>query len=193
MQRYVYHMVPREMVGLELMPLNRLGVLYPHLYERYSKKYFDHPERPKLFMKEIPHLNCLWNDVVHFLPIHPSHLYKALTELGIATKESLMFYQIPIQKLAANRNAMYLYSKEHYKGPAGAIAAEDINLLSLPDYRELEQLPSATVDYFQTEKEKGKNFGLFAYIPHLFSLGNVNVDEVKIISWNQHNPSMNTN
>ena len=55
---------------------------------------------------------------------------------------------------------MYLYSKEHYKGPAGAILAEDIKLLSLPDYRELEQLPSATVDYFQTEKEKGKNFGL---------------------------------
>lgn len=31
MQRYVYHMVPREMVGQELMPLNRLGAMYPHL------------------------------------------------------------------------------------------------------------------------------------------------------------------
>lgn len=47
MQRYVYHMVPREMVGHELMPLNRLGALFPHLYERYSKKYFDHPERDR--------------------------------------------------------------------------------------------------------------------------------------------------
>lgn len=193
MQSYVYHMVPREMVGQELMPLNRLGAMYPDLYERYAKKYFDHPERPKLLMKEIPQLNCLWNDVVHFLPIHPSHLYKALTELDIETKENLMFYQIPIQKLAANQNAMYLYSKERYNGPAGAIAAEDIILLSLHDYRELEQLPAATIDYFQTEKGKGKNFGLFAYVPHLFSLGNVNVDDAEIISWNPHNPSMNTN
>jgi hypothetical protein len=189
MQRYVYHMVPSDMVGQELMPLNRLGAMYPHLYERYTKKYFDHPERTKLLSREIPPLNCLWNDVVHFLPIHPKHIYKKLTELGIETKESLMFYQIPIQKLTANQNAMYLYSKEHYKGPAGAIAAKDIKPLSIDDYRELEQLPSATIDYFQTEKEKGKNFGLFAYIPHLLSLGNVNVDEAEIITWNHFNPN----
>ncbi len=38
MQSYVYHMVPREMVGQELMPLNRLGgAMYPDLYEAMRK------------------------------------------------------------------------------------------------------------------------------------------------------------
>ena len=37
MQRYVYHMVPSEMVGQELMPLNRLGH-YFHIYMNDIRK-----------------------------------------------------------------------------------------------------------------------------------------------------------
>lgn len=185
MQRYLYHMVPREMVGQELMPLHQLREMSPHLYERYTKKYSDHPERMKLLTRKIPHLNCLWNDVVHFLPIHPFYIYSLLTKLGVDMKENLTFYRIPIQKLAPNQNVIYLYSKDNYQGPAGEIAAEDIKILMMDEYKELTQLPTATTDYFITEKEKGKNFGLFAYIPHILSLGKVRVDDVEIITWNQ--------
>ena len=100
-------------------------------------------------------------------------------------KENLTFYRIPIQQLAPNQNVIYLYSKDNYQGPAGEIAAEDIKILMMDEYKELTQLPTATIDCFITEKEKGKNFGLFAYIPHILSLGKVRVDDVEIITWNQ--------
>jgi hypothetical protein len=48
MQQYVHHMVPNEFEGDKLIPLNSLKNPYPQLYEKYTKKYFDHPERPKL-------------------------------------------------------------------------------------------------------------------------------------------------
>lgn len=37
MSQYVYHMVPKDMQGDRLIPLNVLGTTYPHLYEQYTK------------------------------------------------------------------------------------------------------------------------------------------------------------
>ena len=93
MQRFVYHMVPAEMIGEKLIPLNSLGKVHPHLYEKYAEQYFDHPERSKLLKKQVPKLDCLWNDVLHFLPLHPHHVYKALKGLGINAKAELPFLQ----------------------------------------------------------------------------------------------------
>lgn len=59
MGEFVYHMVPKEMIGTKLIPLNSLKNPYPHLYKKYANKYFDHPERPKLLKKQVPKLNCL--------------------------------------------------------------------------------------------------------------------------------------
>ena len=48
MQQFVYHIVPAEMIGEKLIPLNSLGKVHPPLYEKYAEKYYDHPERSKL-------------------------------------------------------------------------------------------------------------------------------------------------
>ncbi|MFJ7637873.1 MULTISPECIES: group-specific protein [unclassified Peribacillus] len=185
MQEYIYHMVPKEMIGDKLIPLHALGKTFPHLYEKYRRKYLDHPERPKLLTKQIPKLNCLWNDVLHFLPLHPYFVYEALASLGIKTKEEQNFFKIPIERLTHNRNAIYLYTKEKYKGPAEDIEEDEIKLLNIETYRELKEIPAASVEYYKTENEKGNRFGLFPYIPHLLSLGEVEINNVEIISWNQ--------
>ena len=64
--QYVYHMVPEELKGEYLIPLNELKSVYPNLYGEYIQKYKDHPHREKLLTRKIPKLECLWNDVVHF-------------------------------------------------------------------------------------------------------------------------------
>lgn len=173
------------MIGDKLIPLNSLGKAYPHLYERYSKKYFNHPERPKLLKRHVPKLNCLWNDVLHFLPLHPYNIYEAITRLGIKTKEDLLFYKIPIQKLKNNKNAIYLYSKENYRGPTEDINEDEIRMIDIVDYIEMKEIPSATIEYYTIEKEKGNQFGLFPFIPHLLCLGEVDVNGVEIIKWNK--------
>ena len=63
---YVYHMVPEELKGEYLIPLNELKRAYPNLYDEYIQKYKDHTQREQLLTRKIPKLECLWNDVVHF-------------------------------------------------------------------------------------------------------------------------------
>jgi hypothetical protein len=185
MQQYVYHMVPSEMKGDKLIPLNSLKNPYPELYEKYTRKYFDNPERPKLLKKQVPKLNCLWNDALHFLPLHPHYVYKALAALKIKINEKQSFFKVPIDKLKNNKNGLYLYSKEKYKGPGEPIEEDEIKLLDIEDYKELIGLPSDTIEYYTVESGRGNRFGLFSYIPHLLSLGEVKIDNMEIITWDE--------
>lgn len=64
---YVYHFKRKNMVGSKLIPLNKLKNIYPDIYKEHVKKYVG---REKLLTKNIPLLDCLWNDVLHLSPIN---------------------------------------------------------------------------------------------------------------------------
>ncbi|KAA0955794.1 group-specific protein [Sporosarcina sp. ANT_H38] len=181
--KYVYHMVPKTMAGNNLISLNNLRILNEELYKEYTKKYFNHPERPKLLERRIPKINCLWNDVIHFLPLHPHLVYSALQKLDINVNKDLTFYKIPSKSLINNKNAVYLYRKENYKGPAVEMNVEDIQIIDIEKFKELTKVPKDTVYYFEEEHKKGARFGLFAFIPHILSLGEVNISDAEIINW----------
>ncbi|MGB2994167.1 MAG: group-specific protein [Paenisporosarcina sp.] len=180
---YVYHMVSKKMTGEVLISLNEIKLMHPELYKTYSIKYFDHPERESLLLKSIPKLNCLWNDVIFLLPLHPYYVYEALHSLGVSIKKDLMFYEIPTERLMKNKNAVYFYNKENYKGPATDIPDEEIEIIDMISHQECSALPSDTLAYFTEEHKKGVNFGMFAHIPHILSLGNINVKGVNKINW----------
>lgn len=180
---YVYHMIPKKMTGEVLISLNDIKLIHPELYKTYSKKYSDHPERLSLLLKSIPKLNCLWNDVIFLLPLHPYYVYEALHSLGVSIKKDLMFYEIPTERLMKNKNAVYFYNKENYIGPASDIPEEEIQVIDIISYPECSALPSDALAYFTEEHKKGVNFGMFAHIPHILSLGNINIKGVNMINW----------
>ena len=180
---YVYHMVSIEMKGEVLTSLNEMKLIYPELYKTYSKKYLNHPERGSLLLRSIPKLDCLWNDVIFLSPLHPYYVYEALHSLGVSIKGDLMFYEIPTERLIDNQNAIYFYNKNNYKGPAADIPDEEIQIIDITTYRECAALPSETLAYFTEEHKKGVKFGMFAYIPHILSLGNINIKDVNKINW----------
>lgn len=180
---FVYHMVPEQMVGDRLIPLNRLQHTNEELYKKYREKYFNHPDRPKLLEKTVPKLDCLWNDVLHFLPLHPSHIYEGLQSLGIPVKSDVLFFRIPVERLQENPNALYHYPKENYGGPAAPIQRENIEVLDVRKYTILERLPEEALAYYKEEHEQGRGFGMFAHIPHLLSQGEVDVAEVEVVNW----------
>ncbi|MGE7133333.1 group-specific protein [Lysinibacillus xylanilyticus] len=180
---YVYHMIPKKMTGEVLISLNEIKLIHPELYKTYSKKYSDYPERPSLLLKSIPKLNCLWNDVIFLLPLHPYYVYEALNSLGVSIKKDLMFYEIPTERLMNNKNTVYFYNKEDYLGPASDIPYEEIQIIDIISYPECLALPLDTLAYFTEEHKKGVNFGMFAHIPHILSLGNINIKGVNKINW----------
>jgi len=170
------------MSGEKLMPLNSLKD--QELISLYKNKYYDHPERNKLLDKSIPKLNCLWNDVVHFLPVQPYYVYKTLNDVGVNVSSKLQFYKVPITTLEHNQNVIYLYEKETYKGPASHIEKDQIHFINATNYKELTTLPTATIEYFEEQHKKGeKRFGMFHYIPHILSLGEVDISNAEVVTW----------
>lgn len=178
-------MVPKRMKGEELYPLNQLKTMQEKLFIEYVGKYNDHPARAKLLERRIPKLNCLWNDVIHFLPLHPSLVYDALTKVSTNVNSDVDFYKIPITNLKHNKNAIYIYNKENYQGPDAEMKNETVHLLDIKKYEELSTAPSDTIAYYEEEHSKGNRFGMFQFIPHIFSLGTVNISNVEIISWGE--------
>src|SRR5690625_7514913 len=77
---YVYHMVPKRMIGEKLIPLNKLKTKQEKLYNEYAEKYYDHKERVKLLERRIARLNCFWKDIKNFLHIISSRDYNAIKE-----------------------------------------------------------------------------------------------------------------
>jgi hypothetical protein len=76
--------------------------------------------------------------------LHPYYVYKTLSNLGIKTKEVVSFFKIPIELLSHNKIAIYLYSKEKYKGPSASIVDEEIEFLNINAYQELKDIPTDT-------------------------------------------------
>lgn len=182
---YVYHMVPSKMIDDKLISLNSLKEKREELYKEYAKKYNDHPDRVKLLERRVPKLDCLWNDVIFFLPLHPHHVYRALKTIGVNVKTNLLFYKIPTKNLLNNKNAVYWYRKENDKGPAREIDSEDIELIHMGIFEELTHIPEDTRNYFKKEHKSGNKFGMFVYIPHILSLGEVSIENAEVINWSE--------
>ncbi|MED2792388.1 group-specific protein [Bacillus wiedmannii] len=180
---YVYHMVPEKLKGEYLIPLNELKRLYPSLYGDYIQKYKDHPQREKLLTRKIPKLECLWNDVLHFLPINPYYIYKELSEIGVNLSRNKLFYKIPITLLNSQQVAIYKYSKLNWNGVGEEVKDCEIEIINLNEYRELKQLNPCTKEYYRMEHQNSRRFGMFHLIPHVLVKGEVKIKDIEIINW----------
>lgn len=77
----VYHRYPEGLQGSYLHPLNKLRTKLPELYRREVQKYTG---REHLMQQRVPLLECLWNDVLHFSPVHREQVAAAYQ--GVAPK-----------------------------------------------------------------------------------------------------------
>src|SRR5262245_55380278 len=100
---YLYHWVPADLRGHILYPLNQLKSIYPSLYIIEAAKY---QNRESLMRVRLPILDCLWNDVLHFSPVHPSKIQQALAEAGFARKQRRYFKIDPLEKEFNATNAV---------------------------------------------------------------------------------------
>lgn len=75
----LYHIVRSDFEGDTIYPLHALKKTHPELYAKYLEKYAD---RMEILEQKIPLLDCLWNDAIHLLAIHPKHIHEFFAELG---------------------------------------------------------------------------------------------------------------
>lgn len=179
---YLYHMVPFnketgeiDMRGKVLHPGNTLKVLHPDLYVSKHAKYDD---RQHVVEQFIPTLEAAWNDVLHFTPIHPDELKKALIEAGAEPRE-MKFYQVDPALLDPKLTTIYLYQEKSKEDKMGEESFAEYDPDKLHEYA---SLPEETKQYYKEMIEQGRKPLLFVGVPHILHKGSLDISGLEVIT-----------
>lgn len=176
----LYHLVPRDLAGDTLYPLNELSKHYPEIAAAEMRKY---DGRERLMEATLPILNCRWNDVLHLSPLHPTKIKKALIETGHrrADPAPLKFFVVPPHALERGQALFFKHSKDtrgHYD-----FLKSDFSVFDRDRYRELPEIPEVQRLYFLKMKEEGRRPLFWARTPHVLFRGSIHVAGLKVIEW----------
>jgi hypothetical protein len=172
---HIYHRVPENFVGNILYPLNLFNVHNFNLYEKQASKY---KGREHVMGQIIPTLDCKWNDVLHFSPVHPGDIKEALLEAGGKYSLELKYYEINPNLLEKKKTTVYLYAEK--------TKLESMGLENFTEYfpNELEKysvLSQSTKDYYKETIDKGERPLLFVKVPHVLYRGSLDVSSLRTI------------
>jgi hypothetical protein len=172
---YLYHRVPKEMNGHILYPLNQLKAISPDTYAQQIKKYED---RPGVLQRNIPALNCLWNDVLHLTAVHPTVLNEAFISAG--KQYNLRFYEIDPEMLEKERMIVYLYDRPSFG--SDHIPEDEWERFETSQLPRYSVIPQFTLGYYRDTIALGKEPLLFVRIPHILYKGTLDVRGLKIVT-----------
>lgn len=173
----LYHFAPDDLVGETLYPLNRLAKLHPSVAAGHARKYAG---REHLMQVRLPILECLWNDVLHFSPLHPSLTKAALHACGFKVSPR-KFFVIPPKLLDPHRTVYFKHSRDTQG--AYDFLASDFVAFDPESYKELAYIPAEQSTYFLRMKETGGTPLLWARTPHVFYLGDLSIKDMPLIEW----------
>ncbi len=165
----LYHLVPDDMQGSILHPLNVIRENYPAVYTVKVAKY---KGREWLQERVIPHLNCLWNDVLFFCPVHPGKIIGKLRAIG---------YDYPPEKFFALNTDLLEQDKIVVQTFPGNGLGPQYHRQSPESIPGIDELPRATAEYFEESFVNKTRFLLFAYIPHVLYMGSIDISNCQVI------------
>jgi len=172
---YIYHLAPQDLRGTKLYPLNKLKTVFPELYEQHAQKY---SWRKETMQGHIPILNCLWNDVLHFSPVHPSLVKSALQGAGFKVGQWRVF-KFDARKLEPEKTVLYRYlhqdRRDKYTLPG------NFEPFSTEQLSEINDLSQRTKSYYRETFREGKRPLMFVGVPHVLYKGSLDISEVEIL------------
>lgn len=161
------------MIGTELIPLNQMQATMSDIRDRNLDKY---KGREQIIEREIPLLNCLWNDVVQFLPVHPQKVFELQRDLGlIASVPPYKFYEIDLDSLDPDKAVVF------FKTAPGEENTE-AKWLKDVDFSSLQEVPEATQAYYKTLTGTGELPFNYQFIPHIVYKGSLDITNANIIT-----------
>ena len=192
---FVYHGLPRDMVGDVIYPLNELSTIQPRLYEAQRSKYAG---REAVLDFRIPGLGVLFNDTVHCGPVHPYHLFSARRAVGIEVTArpqppawaTGLFFEIPLERILVHPVVWYSCKTLWINGAPD----EDVPLTPPLDefepfdparYRELLHVTPKHASYLRKMKERGERGLMFVHIPHVLVAGAIDVSGARVVPWDE--------
>lgn len=154
------------MKGHELIPLNKMFETDHELHQKYLEKY---KGREEILKRKIPLLNCLWNDVVQLLPMHPKKIFECQKELDlIDSLPDYSYFEIDLDLLDPNKAVVYFKT---------APGEENVTVkwLNDVDLNNLQEIPLATIDYYKSMVGKNEPVFNYQFVPHVIYMGTIDV------------------
>lgn len=169
----VYHVLSDPLVGSVLYPLNELRDRDPATFERARAKY---EGREQVMELRVPLLNCLWNDVLHFSPVHPAEILEALEAVGV-TPDRRRFLEVDSIELEPSRTVLFLNSTDReHRFDEGQWKWLDPRTVARHA-----RLPQASRAYYAACARDGTRPFLFAHVPHVLFRGSVDVRRLTVL------------
>jgi len=170
---YIYHAVPENFIGNILVPLNEMHNLDDSLKAKYLEKY---KGREEILKRRVPRLDCLWNDVVQFLPVHHRKVFELQVELGIISEvPAYKFFEIDVDLLELDMAVVFFKNKPKDDN-------SEVKSLESVDLSTLDTIPEPTIAYFKSTIGSGELPFNYQFIPHILYKGSVDVSEQNIIT-----------
>ena len=164
---YLYHVVfgGDSLRDGMLYPLSEIATKHPDLYELYAAKYADRPQVPQ---QRIPHLNCLWGDVVFLTPVHPDRLCLVLAQCLEKSFPSFAYQEIPVADLDYSKLVIWPFRSREFD-PA------EVVLFTPELLGSLREVPESTREYLLEERSNDGRPLLFVHVPHVLYKGAINM------------------
>ncbi len=143
----------------------------PTLKAKYLEKY---KGRKEILERRIPLLDCLWNDVVQFLPFHPRKIFELQRNLGLIPEvPPYKFFEIDLNLLDPLKTVVFFKT---------APGEENVRVrwLNDVDFVSIQKVPVATVEYYKTLVGTGERPFNYQFIPHILYMGSVNISTCKV-------------
>lgn len=128
--------------------------------------------------KKIGPLNCLWNDVLHFTPVHPSKIIRELKKAGVEMKK-LRWFKINAKDLDSEKTIIYLYKFK--KREKDFMSEDNFTSYNPNKISKYNKIPEKTKRYYKQEVKKGNRPFRFHLTPHILFKGNLNISKAKVI------------
>jgi len=161
------------MIGNALIPLNDMRGNMEEIRKKNLEKY---QGREEILQRKISLLDCLWNDVVQFLPFHPQKTFTLQKELGLIPQvPDYKFFEINISQLDPTKTVVFFKDKPGVKNEKFSWLT-DIDLLSIQD------IPEATVEYYKTLIGTGELPFNYQFVPHIVHKGPVDISSADIVT-----------
>ena len=170
---YLYYGIPEYMIGDSMIPLNEMMSVDSELREKYLEKY---KGREEILERKIPLLDCLWNDVVQLLPLHPKKLFELQQQLGIVENiPDYRYFQIDPNSLDPGKTVVYFKT---------APGEENVTVKWLADVNlnDLQDIPSATVEYYRNMVSTSEPVFNYQFVPHIVYKGTIDISSANIVS-----------
>lgn len=167
----LYHMVPKNLSGNRLVPLNQMKESLPKIYEREARKYRG---RESLMDYKIPLLDCLWNDVLFLFALNPQEIVDNIRKCGGSQKFNLSCFEIDPRQIDANKTVCYTLDPDSKERNYERFHPDHVGKYNV--------LPEMTRKYYQEQLSQGKPPLLFHGIPHILYRGELFIQDLRVVT-----------